>query len=92
VSPATPEPCRALAERIAASQEFRRAKRLRAFLSYVVDRHLAGHPEELTETQIGHRVFSRPLDYNSGDDSIVRTEARNLRLRLERYFSGEGQD
>jgi hypothetical protein len=56
-----------------------------------VDRHLAGQPGEISETLIGHRVFGRPADYNSGDDSIVRTEARNLRLRLERYFAGEGE-
>jgi hypothetical protein len=86
------EECRALVERIAGSQEFRRAKRLRAFLSYVVGRHLSGQPCEITETLIGHRVFGRPAGYNSGDDSIVRTEARNLRQRLERYFAGEGQD
>jgi hypothetical protein len=88
--PPAVEECRALVDRIAASQEFRRAKRLRAFLVYVVDRHLAGEPNEINETLIGHRVFGRPAGYNSGDDSIVRTEARNLRLRLERYFAGEG--
>jgi len=82
--------CRALVQRILFSKEFRRATRLREFLLYVVDRKLAGSPQELTEVFIGHRVFGRPAAYNPGEDSIVRTEARNLRQRLERYFAGEG--
>ena len=84
------EECRALVERIAASPEFQRAGRLRAFLNYVVERKLAGCPEEITEVLIGHRVFGLPIDYNPGDNSIVRTQARTLRDRLERYFRGEG--
>ena len=84
--------CRALVSRIAASREFRRATRLRQFLIYVVERHLAGHDEEITEPLIGQRVFGRPKTYNPGDDSIVRTEARTLRQRLDRYFSEEGAD
>jgi len=84
------EECRALVERILASPEFRRATRLRGFLTYVVDRKLTGCPEEITETLIGHRVFGRAATYNPGEDSIVRTEARTLRQRLERYFAGAG--
>jgi len=84
------EQCRALVARILASPEFQRATRLREFLSYVVDRQLAGCPEEINETLIGHRVFGRSATYNAGEDSIVRTEARTLRQRLERYFAGPG--
>jgi hypothetical protein len=84
------EECRALVDRIAASREFQRASRLRAFLAYVVDRKLAECPDEITEVLIGHRVFGLPIDYNPGDNSIVRTQARTLRDRLERYFRGEG--
>lgn len=87
---ATDEECRALVERIAASREFQRAARLRDFLSYVVDRQLAGCRDEITEYHVGRRVFGRPESYNPGEDSIVRTEARTLRQRLARYFEGEG--
>jgi hypothetical protein len=86
----TDQECRALVDRICASQEFRRANRLRDFLRFAVDRKLADAPHELTEAQIGHRVFGRPSMYNTGEDSIVRTEARVLRQRLDRYFSKEG--
>jgi len=82
--------CRALVERILSSKEFQRATRLRDFLLYVVDRKLADSPHEVTEVLIGHRVFGRPPNYSTGEDSIVRTEARILRQRLERYFLKEG--
>lgn len=82
--------CLALLERILSSKEFQRTSRLRDFLTYVVGRKLAGAPHEITEVLIGQRVFGRPAGYNPGEDSIVRTEARNLRLRLERYFNAAG--
>ena len=84
------EECRLLVARIVASPEFQRAPRLRAFLEYVVERKLAGAPDDVTEVLIGHRVFGRPASYNPGEDSIVRTEARTLRQRLDRYFAGAG--
>ena len=84
------EQCRQLAARIVASREFVRATKQRDFLLYVVDRKLCGFPEDVTETLIGHRVYGRPASYDAGNDSIVRTEARTLRKRLERYFEGEG--
>ena len=79
-----------MVQKIIAGKEFQRANRLRDFLVYVVDRKLANAPREITESLIGQRVFARPSTYNTGEDSIVRTEARLLRQRLERYFSGEG--
>jgi hypothetical protein len=82
--------CRALVQRILASKEFQRANRLRGFLLYVVDRKFADAPHDVSESIIGHRVFGRPPTYNTGEDSIVRTEARILRQRLARYFAAEG--
>lgn len=86
----TDQVCRDLVQKIVSSNDFRRAPRLREFLQYVVDRKLASAPHEATESVIGHRVFGRPAHYNTGEDSIVRTEARLLRQRLERYFNEEG--
>ena len=85
------EQCRELVKRIAASTEFQRATKQREFLLYVADHKLAGRPENVTEALIGHRVYGRPATYDSGNDSIVRTEARTLRKRLQRYFDTEGQ-
>jgi hypothetical protein len=86
----TEQECRALVQRILAGKEFQRANRLRDFLLYIVDRKFANAPQEVSETLIGQRVFGRPAAYNTGEDSIVRTEARVLRQRLDRYFAGEG--
>ncbi|GGG91809.1 hypothetical protein GCM10011586_03060 [Silvibacterium dinghuense] len=81
---------RALVERIAVSQRFRSSIRLRDFLFYVADCALRDAPEEATEQQIGMRVFGRAAGYNSSEDSIVRTQARLLRMKLTDYFSDEG--
>ena len=86
----TDQECRDLVHKIVASKEFQRANRLRDFLLYVADRKLSHAPQDITESLIGQRVFARPSSYNTGEDSIVRTEARLLRQRLERYFAGEG--
>src|ERR1700741_2045879 len=86
------EECRAVVKRIVAAKQFQRAPRLREFLSFVVERKLEGTTQDLTESVIGHHVFGRPASYSPGEDSIVRTEARILRQRLERYFADEGRD
>ncbi len=88
--PPSEEECRALVKRILASPQFQRATRLRDFLTYVVDRQFAGAADEMTEAIIGHRVFHRPATYNPGEDSIVRTEARSLRQRLDQYYTDQG--
>jgi hypothetical protein len=83
--------CRELVARILASPGFRRARRLGEFPNYIVECKFS-HSQQPTEAVIGHRVFGRPDTYNTGDDSIVRTEARILRQRLDHYFSGAGRD
>lgn len=52
-APLTEAEVRAELERILASHTFATQDRLRKFLSYVVDRTLAGHGAELKETAIG---------------------------------------
>jgi hypothetical protein len=77
-------------QRILASQNFSKSGRLSAFLVYICRCALEGRNEEITEQQIGIHVFSRPADYNPGDDNIVRTTARQLRQRLALYYQEEG--
>lgn len=79
-----------LAQRIAASGSLGRSRLMAEFLLYVVDRHILDRGDEITEQQIGVLVFGRPDGYDSNEDNIVRSYARNLRKRLEEYFSGEG--
>lgn len=78
------------AERVAASSVFRKTPKLREFLLYICERVVAGKIEDIKEQQIGHAVFGRPLGFDSSLDNIVRSSARQLRLKLDDYFSGEG--
>jgi len=81
-----------LAMRIAASKSLGRSRLMTDFLLYVVDRHIRDRSDEITEQQIGVVVFGRTEGYDSNEDNIVRSYARNLRKRIEEYFSGEGSD
>jgi hypothetical protein len=84
-------PHSALVLRVAASQCFHSSTRLKEFLFYVADCALRNAPDEATEQPIGINVFQRLPGYNSGEDSIVRTQARALRQKLNEHFTGEGE-
>lgn len=79
-----------LTQRVAASPSFSRSHKLKQFLLYVCERSITGRTDEITEQQIGVHVFGRPSDYNPGESSIVRSQARLLRHKLETYFANEG--
>src|ERR1035441_174935 len=80
-----------LVERITGSRSLGKSELLARFLRYVCDRQICGRESEITEQQIGVKVFGRPEGYNSNDDNIVRNYARTLRKRLEDYFKQEGK-
>ncbi len=65
---------------------------MKELLFYVADCALRDCPEDATEQQIGIHVFGRVPGFNSGEDSIVRTQARALRQKLTEYFGHEGID
>ena len=79
-----------LAQKIAGSRQFARSARLRELLLHVCRAALEHHPEELSELQIGAALFGRAPGYNAGEDSIVRSQARLLRQKLDAYFAEEG--
>lgn len=81
---------RALIDRIAASEQFRRSARLRDFLLYVGGQSLKDGCPEIHEQEIGAKVFGRPPAYDRSQDNIVRVAATDLRKRLELYFASEG--
>jgi len=80
----------ALAQRVVASPDLRTSPKLCKFFLYIVDCYLRDAPEDATEQQIGVHVFHRRPGYNSSDDSIVRSQARLLRLKLAGYFADAG--
>ncbi len=81
-----------LVERVVGSELFRKSPRLRDLLLYVADCTLHDRLADVREQVIATRVFGRASDFDGGQDSIVRAEARNLRRRLEAYFAQEGKD
>ena len=77
-------------QRILDSPQFRNSTRLARFLRVVVELTAEGKAEELKESVIGALVFDRPPDYDPKIDSIVRVQARQLRAKLQEYYSGAG--
>jgi hypothetical protein len=72
------------------SRTFTRSPRLAQFLEYIASCELGGRTDEISEQHIGITVFGRPPGYNPGDDNVVRSYARNLRLKLDEYYRTEG--
>src|SRR5260370_31353904 len=79
-----------LAQRVIKSPPLIGSARLRDFLLHVAACAIHQTPEEATEQQIGIQVFQRSPGFNSSEDSIVRSQARLLRLKLSAYFNAEG--
>jgi hypothetical protein len=57
---------------------------------YLCERVLDHSVEVIHEHEVGHKVFGRPLDYDTNADNIVRVHASTLRKRIEQYFANEG--
>jgi Tol biopolymer transport system component len=75
----------ALAE-IDSSGPFIQSGRMRRFLSFVVEKAIAGESDHLKETVIGMEVFDRQPGYDPKVDPVVRNEARRLRAKLDEYY------
>lgn len=86
---AAPE-VRAELERLLASDAFRNAPQLAAFLTYVVERKLAGRAGDLKGYTIAVEALGRPADFDPQSDPIVRVEAGRLRRALSIYYAEEG--
>ena len=79
-----------LVQRVIESSHLVGSARLRDFLLHVTACAIRETPEDATEQQIGIQVFQRSPGFNSSEDSIVRSHARLLRLKLSAYFSAGG--
>jgi hypothetical protein len=88
--PFTNEGKQELVERVLASEPFRRAPAMRAFLLYITTQAQLGRTDQLKEQTIGVEVLGRKADYDPANDNIVRVRAHELRGRLMRYFASEG--
>jgi TolB-like protein/Flp pilus assembly protein TadD len=78
-------------EKILAHPLFARSERMGRFLSFAVERALAGGAGALKEYLIGVEVFDRKDSFDPRVDPIVRVEARRLRAKLKSYYEGDGR-
>jgi hypothetical protein len=78
--------------RIVTSPRWRAAPRLAAFLSFVVERTLAGRSVEIKSYTIAVEALGRHPSFNPQADAIVRVEAGRLRHALALYYANAGHD
>lgn len=79
-------------DRVLASEGFASSPRLVRLLRYIVEKSVAGNREALKEYSIGLDVFDRDPSFDPKVDSIVRSTARQLRLKLAQYYQTDGQN
>ncbi len=77
---------------VLASPQFRNSLQCSSFLRYVVKYSLSGEDHLLRERVIGHEVFHRAPDYETGEDPVVRIRAAEVRKRLAQYYQGNPGD
>src|SRR3954452_6958245 len=91
-SPHEVEAFRAALARVAASEPFRHAPRLVAFLTFVVEKTLSSETAAIKGYTIATQALGRRDDFDPQTDPIVRVEAGRLRRALQTYYAGEGAD
>jgi len=82
---------RAQLQRLLASTAFRATEAQRSFLSFVVEKVLAGESDEIKGYTIATQVFGRREDFDQSTDPIVSIQANKLRRALEHYYLTAGQ-
>jgi hypothetical protein len=75
---------------VVASKAFKGSLRSEQFLRHIVEQAIAGHFETLKERVIGAELFGRSPSYDTGQDSIVRVTANDVRKRLLQHYDRYG--
>jgi hypothetical protein len=73
-------------QEVLASDAFMGGHRAQCFLQLVVEHAMAGRADCLRERMIGAEMFGRPIDYDTGNDAVVRVKASEVRRRLAQYY------
>jgi len=75
--------------RLLESPAFRTSKRSREFLGYIVEHTLNGPAGTLKERSIGRELFQLPQDFDTGQHTIVRVTANEVRKKLAQHYLAE---
>ena len=78
-------------QRLLSNTAFRATEAQRSFLSFVVEKMLAGEADEIKGYTVATRVFGRREDFDQSTDPIVSIQANKLRRALEHYYLTAGQ-
>jgi hypothetical protein len=73
-------------QEVLSSDAFLGGHRAQCFLQLVVEHALAGRADCLRERMLGAEMFGRPIDYDTGNDAVVRVKASEVRRRLAQYY------
>jgi hypothetical protein len=71
------------------SSSFRTSKRCREFLGYIVEHTMSGPSGTLKERSIGVELFQLPQDFDTGQHTIVRVTANEVRKKLAQHYLAE---
>jgi hypothetical protein len=80
---------RAELNRLLESSAFRTSKRCREFLEYIVQHTINGPAGALKERSIGVELFQLSQDFDTGQHTIVRVTANEVRKKLAQYYQAE---
>ncbi|AFL89259.1 hypothetical protein Terro_3027 [Terriglobus roseus DSM 18391] len=70
---------------------FRNSARCSKLLRFLVDGAVRDEPSSLKERLIGHQLFGRATDYDTGSDPVVRNTASEVRKRLAQYYQAANE-
>ena len=79
-------------EKILTSPDFVKSRRMKGFLSFVVEETLKGQADQLKEYSIALEVFDRDASFDPTTNALVRVEAGRLRRTLKQYYLTYGRD
>lgn len=71
---------------------FATSKRCQEFLRYIVQEAIEGRAESINERNIAYGVFGKGINFEPGEDSLVRVKAREVRKRLADYYQSTAED
>ncbi len=72
------------------SSYFKSAKKMQAFLKYVVRKTLAGKSNTIKQYTIAVEALDFPVDFDSDTNPVVRIMAGRVRERLDKYYAADG--
>jgi hypothetical protein len=79
-------------EELTNGEAFQASPRSQQFLRYIIEKSIRGDFESLKERVIGVELFQRPASFDTGEDSIVRVTASDVRKRLLQHYGRYGQE